>query len=329
VAAGAAREVAALAAVSALTRDGVVLAAGAVAWRPAGDDGDPRPQTSSDGVAAAELEVALVHRPKYDDWTLPKGKLDDGEHVLAAAVREVREEIGHDIVLGRPLPLQRYTAKDRPKEVRYWAGAVDGRGSFAPNDEVDEVAWLRPDQAQDRLTHRRDVDVLAAFLADPVRTAPLILLRHGSAHPRKDWEADDALRPLAPAGMAQAEALAPLLACFRPTRVLSSDTRRCLDTLRPYAERERLAVVAEPLMSETGYHAQPGAAQARTLALLADGEPTVLCTHRPVLPVIAEVLCRQSGVPAPEVNLAPAAFWVLHVAGGRVRAVEGHGPELD
>ncbi len=314
---------------SALTRDGVVLAAGAVVWRPAGHDSAPPQQAPLDGAAAADrLEIVLVHRPKYDDWTLPKGKLDDGEHVLEAAIREVREETGHHIVLGRPLPLQRYTAKDRPKEVRYWAGAASA-GSFAPNDEVDEVAWLPPDQARDRLTHHRDVDVLAAFLAAPVRTSPLILLRHGSAHPRKDWEADDALRPLAPAGLAQAEALAPLLACFRPTRVLSSDTRRCLDTLRPYAERERLAVVAEPLMSETGYDAQPGAAQARTLALLADGEPTVLCTHRPVLPVIAEVLCRQSGVPAPEVNLAPAAFWVLHVAGGRVRAVEEHGPELD
>ena len=127
----------------------LVLAAGAVLHR--------------SGPAGAE--VLLVHRPRYDDWSLPKGKLDDGESYEDAAVREAREETGYRVRLGRELATVRYTdQKDRPKTVRYWAMTVEA-GDFTPNDEVDELRWLRPRKAADLFTYRRDRDVLDAFLA--------------------------------------------------------------------------------------------------------------------------------------------------------------------
>lgn len=126
-----------------------VRAAGTVLWRRA---------------TAGGLEIALVHRPRYDDWSLPKGKLKRDEDFAAAAVRETREETGMRCVLGASLPVSRYLVEGRPKEVRYWsAEALDG--GFTPNDEVDRVAWLPPAAARHRLTHDRDRPLVDAFLA--------------------------------------------------------------------------------------------------------------------------------------------------------------------
>ncbi|MFC9281366.1 NUDIX hydrolase [Streptomyces collinus] len=128
--------------------DTTVQAAGCVLWRRSPVDGD--------------LQVCLVHRPKYDDWSHPKGKLKRGEDSLAGALREVAEETGYTAVPGNELPTMHYLAGGRPKQVRYWAAeAVDGR--FAPNDEVDRVLWLSPAAARDRLTQPRDRDLVDAL----------------------------------------------------------------------------------------------------------------------------------------------------------------------
>ncbi|MCL2729863.1 MAG: NUDIX hydrolase [Actinomycetia bacterium] len=126
-----------------------VRAAGTVLWRRSAADG--------------KVEIALVHRPRYDDWSLPKGKLKRGEDFAAAAVRETHEETGMRCVLGASLPASRYLVEGRPKEVRYWsAEAVDG--GFTPNREVDRVVWLPPAAARHRLTHDRDRPLVDAFL---------------------------------------------------------------------------------------------------------------------------------------------------------------------
>src|SRR4051794_12307299 len=111
-------------------------------------------------VLADDGRVALVHRPKYDDWTLPKGKLDAGETFEQAALREVWEETGLRCRLVRELPSVEYTARDRPKLVRYWLMAVESDPGFTPNDEVDELRWLSPADAAELLTYDRDKEVL-------------------------------------------------------------------------------------------------------------------------------------------------------------------------
>ncbi len=122
-------------------KEAPVRAAGCVLWRRSPVDGEP--------------EICLVHRPKYDDWSHPKGKLKRGEDQLAGARREVAEETGYDAVPGAELSTVRYMANGRAKEVRYWAAEATG-GTFAPNDEVDRILWLPPAAARNRLTQPRD-----------------------------------------------------------------------------------------------------------------------------------------------------------------------------
>jgi 8-oxo-dGTP diphosphatase len=114
------------------------------------------------GVVVRDGEVALVHRPRYDDWTLPKGKLDPGESFEEAAVREVEEETGLRGRLVRELPAAEYEVSGRPKVVRYWLMDVEHEGPFVPNDETDQLRWLAPDEALRLLTYDRDLDVLRA-----------------------------------------------------------------------------------------------------------------------------------------------------------------------
>jgi 8-oxo-dGTP diphosphatase len=129
-----------------------VRAGGGVPWR-----------TGSSGA----VEVLVVHRPKYDDWTFPKGKLGASESEEEAAVREVEEETGLRCTLGAELPSAAYRdQKDRPKTVRYWVMHVIG-GDFTPNDEVDQVRWLAPEEASGLLSYDHDREVLAGFLAAP------------------------------------------------------------------------------------------------------------------------------------------------------------------
>ncbi|MEU9523203.1 NUDIX hydrolase [Streptomyces sp. NPDC048224] len=134
--------------------DTTVRAAGCVLWRPA-----PAFPATSPG-----LELCLVHRPKYDDWSHPKGKLKPGEDPLAGALREVAEETGYAAEPSTELPTARYEANGRPKEVRYWAAAA-GAGAFSPSDEVDRILWLPPAAARARLTEPRDRDLVDALLA--------------------------------------------------------------------------------------------------------------------------------------------------------------------
>ncbi|WP_376778546.1 NUDIX hydrolase [Kitasatospora kifunensis] len=141
-----------------------MLAAGAVLWLPGG----PR----KDGSGLRKPRIALIHRPKYDDWSLPKGKLQAGETPWQAALREVEEETGLVCRLLAPLPAQYYRAQGRPKEVRYWA-AVPVGGEFRPNREVDRMKWLKPRKARAKLTHARDRELIDALLARLDQLDPL------------------------------------------------------------------------------------------------------------------------------------------------------------
>ncbi|HCA84449.1 MAG TPA: DNA mismatch repair protein MutT [Streptomyces sp.] len=129
---------------------GPVLAAGCVLWRR--------------GAAGAGIEIALVHRPKYDDWSHPKGKLEREESALSGALREVAEETGMSCRPGPSLPTTHYLAKGRLKQVSYWAAEALPDEQFVPNREVDRLVWLPPAAARLRLTHDRDRPLVDALV---------------------------------------------------------------------------------------------------------------------------------------------------------------------
>jgi 8-oxo-(d)GTP phosphatase len=273
-----------------LTTD-IIRAAGAVVWR-----GHPR-----------DPEVALVRRDRYDDWTFPKGKLKRGEHLIAAALREVREETGLTVRLGRALPPAHYVAHGRPKRVDYWSAQVADERPFEPDAEVSELAWLPVGAARARLTYPWDGALLDALAAEPLETVPLVLIRHGSAGSRHHWDGDDGLRPLDADGRAQAETIARVLPAYRPERLLSSPSRRCVQTLEPYSAQ----IVTDPLLSEEHWDPDRTTALVERLTTAA-----AVCSHGKVLPQLISVLA------GAELPLRKGAFAVLHRLDGRTVGVE-------
>ena len=291
-----------------------IKAAGAVAWRP-GPGGTP--------------EILLVHRRRYDDWSLPKGKADPGEPLPVAAVREVAEEGGATITLGRRLTSVKYKVNGRLKRVSYWSGRVTAVDRDAvPNEEVDEIAWLTEDAARERVSYRQDTEVLDDFASAPADTVPLILLRHAKAEPKDDWPGNDLARPLSGKGRADAAAVAPLLACFAPVAgVFTSPALRCEQTVVPYAETAGVRVQpAEALrISRTG-----GPDWSTFLAsVLASGRPAILCAHRENLPGLIAGAAAGLGAAQPpsghEDPLPTAAFCVLHAAAGKLAGSDRYG----
>ncbi|MFI6455390.1 NUDIX domain-containing protein [Streptosporangium amethystogenes] len=280
--------------------DGMIRAAGAVVWR--GSPGAP--------------EVALVHRPRYDDWSFPKGKLRNGEHAIAGALREVTEETGITVELGRSLPPSHYTKDGRPKRVDYWVARMLSEERRTDTHEVDDVVWLPVEEAARRLTYGWDAELLRALGAASLATTPLVLVRHALAGSRQDWKGDDDDRPLDENGLRQAEVLARVLGAFRPAELVSSPSRRCVQTLEPYAERAGLPVRLEPVLSETHYDFQ--ASLLLVKEALASNRATVFCGHGKILPELISEVGGRSGDARP----AKGAFTVLHHNGGRVVAVD-------
>jgi 8-oxo-dGTP diphosphatase len=240
-------------------------------------------------------EFLLVHRDYREDWTFPKGKVESGEHVLGAAVREVREETGYAIELGVPLPTQTYKIEGRIKDSHYWLAKLLS-GTFVPNDEVDEIAWLPFEEAAKKLTYEHDVDVLKAAAAAK-STIPMIVLRHTQSVKRAEWAVSveslnepDAYRPLTSVGRIQASILVSALAAYGISELHSSDSVRCRDTVGPYATSRSLSITLEPSLSEEQHVASPQNASARASELAGIDTAFVLCTHRPVLPTVMEAL---------------------------------------
>jgi 8-oxo-(d)GTP phosphatase len=270
--------------------------------------------------------VLLVHRPKYDDWSFPKGKLDRGEHATAAAVREVREETGLRIRLGVPLASQRYPIRVGTKLVHYWIGRAVGDGdvgSYEPNSEIDEVAWFPIDKARRRLTYQFDIDTLDEALAHEQKTRTLVVLRHSQARSRKAWRADDRERPLLATGKHQAGKLVPLLSAYDVRRLVTSSSTRCVQTLEPYVAATGRKLRTVDLLSEED--ANPKAVRSVLSPLLeklydrpASAGGIVVCTHRPVLPMVFDAV----GLEDP--GLETGEMVVVHLRKGRIRMAERH-----
>jgi 8-oxo-dGTP diphosphatase len=282
-----------------------------VVWRPGG----------------GEIEVLAIHRPAHGDWTIPKGKLDPGERLPVTAVREVLEETSVPIRLGLPISVVEYeVTRPRPltKRVSYWVGRPLGAGEIThrANHEVDDVRWVASSQAPGLLTYDRDRELVTSLLelerTARHKTRPLVVLRHGHAHARARWKGPDQLRPLSDQGLREAHQLVPMLAAYGVTRVVSSSSTRCVQTVKPYAEHLGAEVVTDAGLSEE--RADPHTVAKRLRTVAADDRPTVLCTHRPVLPLVLAAL----GV-SPQ-RLEPAGLLVAHRRRGRVVGTEVHGP---
>jgi 8-oxo-dGTP pyrophosphatase MutT (NUDIX family) len=283
----------------------IVAAAGGAVWRRA-DDG--------------ALEVVVVHRPRYDDWSLPKGKLDAGEHALTAAVREVGEETGLQVVVGRRSVRTSYPVPEGVKRVDYWVMQAVG-GTFEPNHEVDELRWLPVDAAAALCSHEPDRVVVADLARTDVPLMPtLILVRHGRAGDRASWDGPDDLRPLDEKGRRQAQRLADVLPVFRPTAVFSVPLTRCEQTVAPLAERLGLPVEPLPELGEEEFAADPEAGTSAVERLLVPtGRPgvTVVCSQGGAIPSVLEIL----GVKAEGRDQPPSAKGSCWVLGGRPGAL--------
>jgi 8-oxo-dGTP diphosphatase len=271
-------------------------------------------------------EVVIVHRKRYDDWTLPKGKVEAGESVPVCAVREVHEETGVTIRLGVPLDSITYEAGNAGlKKVDYWGGVVLDSVRRAPDAEVDVVSWLPVRAALSRLTYSHDHFLVQQYLEQPP-TTPLIILRHAKAMDRKDWSRKDSARPINTRGRRQARLLVPMLDAYGVTKLVSSTSTRCVATVLPYAQEQELPIETHSLLSEEEGENNPKAV-GRLLrkvraATLKTGEPTAICVHRPVLPHILDAL-----------DIAPATLvtgelLVAHLTSkGTVHALERHRPQ--
>ena len=273
-----------------------------------------------------EPHVLLVHRPAYNDWTLPKGKIEPWEYLPDTAVRETYEEAGAEATLGAPLPRITYPVGGGTKAVYYWVGNVQQIKRRKADDEVDKVSWVTPTTAYARMSYEDEKATVAAALAMPP-TVPFLVVRHAKAMLRKHWTGRDQARPITSRGRRQSQALIPLLAAYGVTSVASSTSIRCMQTLQPYAKQHRLDVHGWATLSEEIGEESPKDVTRLMKRLVREAvenrTPTAICGHRPVLPTMLKAI----GI-TPRPMQAAAAF-VAHLdADANPVAVEFHRPML-
>lgn len=284
------------------------LAAGAVIWRGVIDD----------------PEIAVVHRPHYDDWSLPKGKVDPGEALATTAEREIREETGLNVRLGKLLGHVAYPVGQRTKVVYYWMAQSTG-GQFSANDEVDELRWLRPAQAMELLTYQADRQVIGAA-AERLAQAPttrVLLVRHARAHQRRTWSGDDDLRPLDKKGRRQAEMLVPQLLPYQPTAIFSAQPLRCQHTAAPLAAELGLDVVVDERLGDSAAESRPEDLVHTFDSIVACGGVPVIVSQGLAIPTLFEHLDPDFlQVERSTLKVKKSSVWVLSFNNGTLTAMD-------
>jgi 8-oxo-dGTP diphosphatase len=262
-----------------------------------------------------DRSVALVHRPRYDDWSFPKGKLDDGEDDATAALREVEEETGLRCHLGPVVGTVTYRdRRGRPKVVRYFQMDADG-GAFAPNPEVDELRWVPVEDAARLLSYEHDRRLLRRVLGG-VPAYALYVVRHAKAGIRAAWTGPDQERPLTRRGRKQARRLVERFQGLEIERVVSSPFLRCVQTVEPLGEARGLPVEAAPELRE-GANVDE---LLRALESFSD-RPTVVCGHGTEIESMIDRLERDGATIEGARGIAKGSVWVLdRDDGGRVVA---------
>jgi 8-oxo-dGTP pyrophosphatase MutT (NUDIX family)/phosphohistidine phosphatase SixA len=307
-----------------------VYAAGGVVWR----------------IIDGKLRVLLIHRTRYRDVTLPKGKVDPGEMLAETAAREIFEETGIRVSLGVPVGVSRYRLPSkRIKIVHYWAAeATDAAiraSAFVPNKEIAAIEWVTTKKALSRLSYPVDVEILEHFLRlvdeGVLRTFPIIALRHAKALSREEWDGADAARPLSPRGKKQANSIVGPLLAFGARKIVSSPAVRCTKTVVPLSAALGRKIEKSPLISQDAW--EDGESDARTIIgqRVRGRKAAVLCSHGPVLPDILSELALATGTLRGSYlgsasALEPGAFSVAHLSvdnpGSGIVAIETHVPKV-
>ncbi len=314
-----------------LTSTEAVVAAGVVCWR----------------EEKGRLRVLVVHRAARADVSLPKGKVDPGESLPEAAVRETFEETGVAVALGAPLGVTEYSLTGgRRKIVHYWAAEASeesvAASVFSANEEIAAIEWLPLRVARERLSYDRDRELLDRFSERSEtgrhRTFAIIALRHAKAVPPGSWPGPDSTRPLEPVGLAQARSAARAIAAYSPTKIISSTAVRCVSTVEPLSVLTGLDVKATSALSQDAH--EEGAAQVYRVVTkrVAKREPVVLCSHGPVLPDIIDEIADAAGSDRSSrlrraSLLAVGEFAVVHLSradpAAGIVAIETHAPVVE
>lgn len=283
-------------------------AAGAVLWR----------KNESD-----EVEIAIIHRPRYGDWSLPKGKVESGESHIAAAYREVQEETGYESTFGPEIGQVIYKLESIPKVVRYWSAQASATPAGRPNvNEVDLIQWLDPVSAKEVLTNKDDRKIVDFFLDFGVDTFPIILLRHAKALKRTEWDGDDGDRPLEHKGQLQAKRLLPIYLPYAVSEIHTSDALRCSETISAIAHSLSYTPIFSSDLSEYGFSKDKNAPLDYVQNLMDRGISAVVCSHNPILPKVVKKLVGKKYFNSMDRELEPAQAIVLHCRGGEVVACD-------
>lgn len=308
-----------------------LVAAGTIPWR----------------IKAGQLQVLLIHRPRYDDWSWPKGRLDSNETLPETAWRETKEEVGLKLTLGIPLGVIRYktsNGKNR-KEVWYWAARVVDQRPRPDTNEVDETRWTSVHEARELLTKELDqkpLDVLAqAFDNRQLATVPFIVLRQAKAIPAESWTKDEVARPLADSGYTQAKAVGRLLRSWAPTRIMTSKYTRSLETIAPYVKKHGGMVRSKKWLDIKTAKSHPKFTAKKLQQEFKRSEPTLICSQPGVIKRVLEEIKSwirkdddaavqpKSVVTKKQPNLPPGSILVVHRAthlAGKIVSVERYEP---
>jgi len=285
----------------------IVQAAGAVLWRQKGKT----------------IEIALVHRPRYDDWSLPKGKLEANESHIACAYREVLEETGVTPIFGPELGQAIYEVPEGQKVVRYWAAQASEVPYGEPDPaEIDQVLWLAPVAAKKKLTLEDDQKIVDFFLDFGPNTTPLVLLRHAKAVRREDWDGDDGDRPLDVVGQRQAKRFLPLYLPYALKEIHTSDAMRCLETVQPIARSLQIKTFASKDLSEYGYAIDKELSLIYVQELFESNVAALICSHNPVIPKLVKKILGKKNFKQLDGKLSPGEAWILHHRDGEIVAVD-------
>lgn len=290
----------------------MIFAAGGVVWREG---------------KGSKIELAIIHRPKYDDWSFPKGKLDTGEELISCAYREIMEETGLNIELGPFLGETEYESIDGPKHVSYWAAEVlPDSNEFHTNSEADLLEWHDIDSARKKLTLDSDKEILEIFIDSPFQASKLIMLRHAKALARSEWQSGDEDRPLDIQGQLQAKRMHAVYQVFGISQIHTSDAVRCYDTVIGMTKPLKIEPAITAKLSEYTFEKNMDKPldYAKELAEIvrATGETILLCSHNPILHRMLEHVSKKSDVDLPENKLKPGDAWVVFLGKKKVLQID-------